>query len=632
MTPQKEVRRAIALTYTYDVIVAALAMLMAVEMRWRIFGDFLTRPFPDEVPFIAALLFAAAAAISLYAMKVHRQVWRHIGLPDGIKIFQAVILAALLFLPMMFLLNRLEGFPRASLLLAVPIWLTLLFAGRMLALTRSTHNPFQIFARRRTDAPIALLVGDEDSLGNTLRELERAPKGAPVRVLGLIETSGTAQGRAIRGVTVLGSISDIGTRLDLFKERYGEYPWVAAVGDARARGCMRQILAATSERGSAVMSLGASSNGARLEPVQPEDLLGRRERARDMEPIATLIKGTRLFITGAGGTIGTELSRQCATLQPSHVTVFDSSEYNLYQIDLLLRSKFPGIEVKTILGDVRDGDRLKLTMAETKPDIVIHAAALKQVPLMEMNPCEAILTNAGGAAHAAQAAVTCGAAHFVFISTDKAVDPDNVMGATKRLSEIAISQITHNQNIATSMVRFGNVLGSSGSVVPLFEKQIAEGGPVTVTHPEITRFFMTVEEAVYLVLQAAAQQKDTSDAALYVLDMGHPVQIQSLAESMIRMKGLVPGRDIQITHTGLRPGDKMHEALTYEHEHVRPTEVEGVNFVQTQIPASQGFELALESLLKVASERDPSRAIFQLNAMIANYSAWEIETQVASTA
>jgi len=542
-------------------------------------------------------------------------------------------LAALLFLPMLFLLNRLDGFPRTSLLLAVPIWLTLLFAGRMLALTRSTHNPFQIFAGRRADAPIALLVGDADRLRDTLRDLDRDPQGAAVRVLGLIETSGTAHGRAIRGITVLGGISDIGKRLDLFKERYGDYPWVATVGQARSRSFMRQILAATSERGSAVMSLGASADGARLEPVQPEDLLGRRERVRDMVPIAKLIKGTRLFITGAGGTIGTELSRQCAALQPSHVTVFDNSEFNLYQIDLLLRSKFPDIDVRTVLGDVRDGDLLKRTMEVTRPDIIIHAAALKQVPLMEMNPCEAILTNAGGAAHAAQAAVACGAAHFVFISTDKAVDPDNVMGATKRLAELAIAQITKGHDIATSMVRFGNVLGSSGSVVPLFEKQIAEGGPVTVTHPEITRFFMTVEEAVYLVLQAAAQHEDTGDAALFVLDMGRPVRIQSLAESMIRMKGLVPGHDIKITHTGLRPGDKMHETLTYDHEQVRPTGVAGVNFVQGQMPAYQGFELALESLLKVAVERDASRAIYQLNAMTANFSEWETEeTQVASTA
>ena len=631
MTPQNEARRAIALTFTYDVLVAAAAMFIAVEARWRVFSDYATRPFPDDIPFITSFLFAIAAAISFCALKIHRQVWRHSGWPDAVQIVKAVILAGLIFVPMMFLWNRLDGFPRASLLIGMPAWLVFLFAGRMLALMRSTHKPFQLFAKRRDGAPAALLVGDADELATTLRELERDPKGSPLRVLGLIETTGVGPGRAIRGITVHGGINDIGIRLDLLKERYGQYPWVAAVGQGRSRQNMRKILAATSERGSEVMSLGASTEGARLEPVQAEDLLGRRASERNMAPIASLVKAKRLFITGAGGTIGSELSRQCAALAPEHITVFDNSEFNLYQIDYLLRAKFPDVEINTILGDVRDAGRLVRTMANAKPDIVIHAAALKQVPLMEMNPCEAILTNAGGAANAAQAAATNGATHFVFISTDKAVDPDNVMGATKRLAEIAVRQIAKDSNMAVSMVRFGNVLGSSGSVVPLFERQIEEGGPVTVTHPDITRFFMTVEEAVYLVLQAAAQQEESSAAALYVLNMGRPVRIQTLAESMIRMKGLVPGQDIKITHTGLRPGDKMHEALTYQHEELDETGIECVRAVRKLPKIRQGFELALESLLKAASERDPARAVYQLNAMISNYATKENAHQVAST-
>jgi O-antigen biosynthesis protein WbqV len=632
MTPQNEARRAIALTFTYDILVAAAAMCIAVEARWRIFSDYTARPFPEEIPVVASLLFALAAALSFYALKIYRQVWRHSGWPDAVQIVQAVLLAGLIFVPMMFLWNRLDGFPRASLLICMPIWLVFLFSGRMLALMRSTHKPLQLFAKRREGAPAVLLVGDADELATTLRQLERDPKGSPVRVLGLIETTGMGPGLAIRGITVHGSINDIGLRLDLLKERYGQYPWVAAVGQGRSRQIMRKILAATSERGSEVMSLGASAEGALLEPVQPEDLLGRRASERSMAPIASLVKGNRLYITGAGGTIGYELSRQCAALAPEHITVFDNSEFNLYQIDYLLRTKFPDVEVNTILGDVRDAGRLARTMADIKPDIVIHAAALKQVPLMEMNPCEAILTNAGGAANAAQAAASSGAAHFVFISTDKAVDPDNVMGATKRLAEIAVRQIAEDSNMAASMVRFGNVLGSSGSVVPLFERQIEEGGPVTVTHPDITRFFMTVEEAVYLVLQAAAQQEESGTAALYVLNMGKPVRIQTLAESMIRMKGLVPGQDIKIVHTGLRPGDKMHEALTYDYEELDETSIACVRIVRKLPKIGQGFGLALESLLKTAADRDPARAVYQLNAMISNYATQETGHQVASTA
>ena len=634
MTPKNEARRAIALTSVYDILVAALAMFVAIEMRWRIFSDYDTRPFPEEIPFIAAALFAVSAAVAFFCLRIYRQVWRHSGLTDILRIMQATILALLIFLPIMFLYNRLDGFPRSSLLLCLPVWVALLLAGRMLALMRSTRQPGRMFKRRRPGAPNALLVGDEDSLRETLRQLERNVLGSPIQVLGLIDTTGMATGRAIGGVTVHGGIGDIGKLLDLFRERYDTYPWVAVVGSGRSRKVMRKILAETSERGSEVMSLGANTmeEGAHLAPVQPEDLLGRSERERNMQPITDLIRGRSIFVTGAGGTIGTELCRQCANLQPSQITLYDNSEYNLYQIDLLLRSKFPDVTVKTVLGDIRDAGRLTRIMTTNTPDIVIHAAALKQVPLMEMNPCEAILTNAGGAANAAQAAVACGAAHFVFISTDKAVDPDNVMGATKRLSEIVISEIAKETNLAISMVRFGNVLGSSGSVVPLFEKQIEYGGPVTVTHPDITRYFMTVEEAVYLVLQAAALQKYSGEADLYVLDMGRPVRIQSLAENMIRMKGLVPGQDIQIVHSGLRPGDKMHEALYYDHEDISESEVDGVRIVKTSHPVGQGFQLAFESLLKAASERDPSRAVFQLNAMISNFAAVSEETEDARTA
>lgn len=621
-----------ALTSGYDVFVAVLSMFLALEMRWRVFGDYTERPFPDDILIIASLLFAISAVISFFTLKIHRQVWRHAGWPDAAKVAQAALLAPLIFLPLMFAWNRLDGFPRSSLLICVPLWLGLLFAGRMLALMRSTNKPLQLFAKRRPGAPNALLVGDADALVDALRKLERDPEGQALRILGLIETTGMAPGRVIRGVTVHGGIGDIGQRLDLLRERYGEYPWVATVGHGRSRVIMRQILSVTSERRSKVMSLGDSAGVARLQPVQPEDLLGRRERFRDMTPIESMIVGKHVFITGAGGTIGSELSRQCAVLKPSHITIFDNSEFNLYQIDLTLRTKFPDLDIKTILGDVRDSGRLMRAMDDAKPDIVIHAAALKQVPLMEMNPCEAILTNTGGASHAAQAAVASGAAHFVFISTDKAVDPDNVMGATKRLAEIAIGKIAEGTSMATSMVRFGNVLGSSGSVVPLFEAQISEGGPVTVTHPDITRYFMTVEEATYLVLQAAAQQKDLGKAALYVLDMGRPVRIQSLAESMIRMKGMVPGIDIKIEHTGLRPGDKMHESLTYNYEKLSDTKAKGVRLVAADHNDVLGFELALESLLKAASERDPSRAVYQLNAMITNFAIRPDDQQVASSA
>jgi O-antigen biosynthesis protein WbqV len=616
MKPINEARRAMSLTFGFDLLMAFIAMITAIEVRWRLFGEFTSRPFPDHIPLTASLIFTISAMCAFLIIQVHRQVWRHIGWPDALKIIQAVSFSALIFIPIMFLWNRLDGFPRASLLIALPLWLTLLFSGRMLALLRSTNRPFQIFRNRRKDAPRAILIGDQNALAEALRQMERSPEGPPLQILGLIEIGGNEAGRIIRGATVQGSLADLGSRLDLLKARYGTYPWVAAVGKARSRANMPIILAAASERGSKVMSIATANESAQLEKVRPADLLGRRERKVNMEPIRQLVGGARIFITGAGGTIGSELVRQCAALGPSQITVFDSSEYNLYEINYFLTSNYPDLGIKAVLGDVRNGARLKQIMNETQPDIVIHAAALKHVPLMEANPCEAMLTNIGGAANAARAALACNAKRFVLISTDKAVEPNNVMGATKRASEIIVSDIAADSQLAVSMVRFGNVLGSSGSVVPRFEQQILSGGPVTVTDPDVTRFFMTVEEAVYLVLHAAAGQNNAGTTGLYVLDMGEPIKIQALAESMIRMKGLVPEMDIDIEHIGLRDGDKMHETLTYDEEQLTPTQIDGVQHVTPPDTDQPNFELAVETLLKLAIARDQDKAMSLLRQLV----------------
>ncbi|MEO1474733.1 MAG: polysaccharide biosynthesis protein, partial [Pseudomonadota bacterium] len=228
MTPRIEAQRAMALTLCHDVLMAFVAMFFAVEARWRVFSEFDTRPFDSRITIMAATIFALSAALAIILLQVHRQVWRHSGWPDAVRVVQAAGLAALIFLPIMFLWNRLEGFPRSSLIIAMPIWLTLLFVGRMIALSRSTRRPFQIFAPRRQNAPRALLVGDHDALADALRDLERDPNGPPIRVLGLIGTSGAIPGLAIRGVTVHGSLEDLGGRLDMLEARYGAYPWVAA--------------------------------------------------------------------------------------------------------------------------------------------------------------------------------------------------------------------------------------------------------------------------------------------------------------------------------------------------------------------------------------------------------------------
>lgn len=619
MRPQFEARRAMALTLGFDAVAAFVSMGAAVYYRWTT-----TEGAPPDATMsalIASGAFALAALAAFFIMRVHRQVWRHSGWPDALRIIQAVALTALIFLPLMFLWNRLVGFPRSSLPVAVGIWVSLIFLARMVALSRSTRRPFQIFRSLREDAPPAILVANASEAADVLRDLQSTKGGAPVRILGLIEADGAEPGRAIRGVPVLGGLGELPKMLDLLAVRYGATPWVAVAGTVREREMMSAILETATQHGSRVMALGLDREGLHLQRVRPADLLTRPIRKLDTEPVRNLLEGKRVFVTGAGGTIGSQLAQQCAALGVSQLTLYDASEYNLYEIDLTLREQFPELDLFTQIGDVRDKTRLRQTMEIAKPDVMIHAAALKHVPLMELNACEAILTNVGGAVNAVDAAIEFGLERFVFISTDKAVDPDNVMGATKRLAELALAYRAKGTSLAVSMVRFGNVLGSSGSVVPLFERQIAAGGPVTLTDDQVSRYFMTVEEASSLVLQGTAHNGHPGESSLYVLDMGDPIRIRTLAEAMIRMKGMVPDQDIKIKTTGLRPGEKLHEELTYANERLISTGIEGLNKVTPESRKSEpdGFNDRLNQLLVIAGERQQSQALQTLAQLVPAY-------------
>jgi O-antigen biosynthesis protein WbqV len=281
----------------------------------------------------------------------------------------------------------------------------------------------------------------------------------------------------------------------------------------------------------------------------------------DRERVRRLIAGKRVLVTGAGGSIGSEICRQVAALACAHLTMLDHSEFGLFVIDQEVSDAFPTLSRSARIGNVRDSDRIRAILVEEQPQIVFHAAALKHVPLMEAHPSDSVLTNVIGSANVASAAIEAGARNFVFISTDKAVDPPNVMGATKRLAERAVCQLRRAGGPRINVVRFGNVLGSAGSVVPTFLAQIARGGPVTLTHPDIERYFMTIPEAVQLVLHATAKSDVDDVEGVLVLDMGKPVRIIELARRLIELHGKTPGVDIEIRVTGLRPGEKMTEAL-----------------------------------------------------------------------
>lgn len=617
MSPLMAARRAMVLTTIFDAVMAALAIAFAALTIW------ITQEHIGSAPLrsigLSMPLFMAAAICGFLLRGVQKQVWRHMGAPDVMAILQGIGLSALIYLPAMIILTDQLVRPWATLMVALVYWMVALFGGRMVARMRSTRTPLQIFSAVDRAAQPAILIGDEKSCVEVLRRQSNQSGPATVRVLGIIETSGQGMGRALRGITIMGGLDDLANTLDLMKLRYGQTPWLAMTGDARNRKGVETILEVAAQHGAEVMALGPDETSLVLEPIRPADLLARPERQLDLKPVSQIVYDASVLVTGGGGTIGSELTRQVADMDPSKLTVIDSSEFNLYSIEMELRQKFPDIALLAKLGDVRDERRITHVFQAAQPSVVIHAAALKHVPLMEQNFCEAILTNVGGAMIAVRAALAVGAKHFVFISTDKAVDPDNVMGATKRLAEIAISRIAQETGLSVSMVRFGNVLGSSGSVVPLFERQIAAGGPVTVTHDDVTRYFMTVEEASSLVLQASALQAKSDHSGLFVLDMGEPILIRQLAETMIRLKGKVPGRDIQIETTGLRPGEKMHEALTYEHEEVSETSVSGVMRVASHSVRSSLFDKQLAALIEAASQRQRDEALRLLSVLVPEY-------------
>lgn len=623
MTPRDAARRAIALTLTFDIAMAGVAMTAANLDTY--FSQESATPFNLQGWLFSTAAFMLAAAAALVLGGIHRQVWRHMGAPDAWRLVQIIALTVLFYLPVMVSLNGALTSPVPTLLLGIGFWTIALFGGRMIARWRSTQRPMQIFQQLPKDGQPILLLGNQDSWIDVLRRLEGRDSDQAVRVLGLVEMDAHEPGRAVRGVPILGSLKELSDIIEIMVLRYGETPWVALTGAARTPAVMLQVLEVTSRHGAEIMALGHDATAQVLEPLRPADLLARPERHLDMQPVRSILTGARVLVTGGGGSIGSELVRQVAREAPAELTVIDFSEYNLYQIEMELKRDWPNLKVCCHLGDIRDEARMLDIFMTARPDTVIHAAALKHVPLMERHACEAILTNVAGARIAAQSAVAAGAQRFVFISTDKAVDPDNVMGATKRLAELCIARILADSGMAGAMVRFGNVLGSSGSVVPLFERQIAQGGPVTITDPDATRFFMTIEEASALVLQAAALQDKGGEAGLYVLDMGDPIPIRQLAETMIRLKGKVPYVDIAIQTMGLREGEKLHEELTYPHEALQPTRISGVHQVCYEATPNELFNKQVLQLIETARNHQPAEAVRLLGVLVPEYGSERAE-------
>ena len=543
-----------------DLAMIPLAWLVAYWLRFN-FGTI-----PSEM--VASMqqalwVLIPVQGVCFWYFGLYRGMWRFASMPDLMRILKAVAAGVVISFALLFLWTRLQGVPRT-----VPFFYIILLVGLLSGprffyrWLKDFHFPLRVGQR-------VLVVGAGRAGEMLVRDLLRDPGHAYLPV-GFVDGEPGKKGREIHGIRVLGSCDQIPRLVKALSIE----AVILAIPSANSKQ-IRRLVQLAEEAGVPVRTLPRIEDlmtgkvGVNeLREVSIEDLLGREPVSLDWNAIRAGLSGKRVMVTGAGGSIGSELCRQLARLEPAELILLENSEFNLYAIELELVRDYPKLQLYAWLCDVRDSSAVERAFERHRPEVVFHAAAYKHVPMLENQAREAVRNNVLGTQVVAEAADRHGCSEFVLISTDKAVNPANVMGTTKRVAEIFCQNLDARSNTRFITVRFGNVLGSAGSVVPLFRKQIEQGGPVTVTHPEIERYFMTIPEACQLIMQASVMGKG---GEIFVLDMGEPVKIRYLAEQMIRLTGREPGEDIEIVYTGLRPGEKLYEELFHEQESLTGT-------------------------------------------------------------
>lgn len=621
--------RRVLVVALHDIVMAAVSFQAALWFRYWL-ADWEWTPLQA---WEGMVVFTGVAAIVFRYSGLYRGIWHFASMRDMLAILRASLLSLLIFLPLLFLGTRLEAYPRSALILQFFILVALLAGSRLLYRSWKDGSLTEVLTAGTDRRVPVLLVGSGLAADAFIREMERN-RQAGYRVVGIIDNSEGRQGRDLRGIRVVGGIGDVP---DIVRNLHDHNrPRRIIVADERLPGTgIRQLLDLAAPLGLTVSRLPRMTEfrkegemAQQPRPIDVEDLLGRAQRVLDRAPVVRLIAGRRVLVTGAGGTIGAELVRQIADLDPALLVLFEQSEHALYQIDMEMAERFPSVQRAAVLADIRAPERIDQVFRDYRPEIVLHAAAYKHVPLVEGNMEEGVLTNVIGTRHLAEACRRHGVNAMVLISTDKAVNPTNVMGASKRVAEmicqsfdLAASRAGAQDGTRFVTVRFGNVLGSSGSVVPLFQRQLSAGGPLTVTHPEVTRFFMTTREAVELILQAAALPKAELDTAgkIFVLDMGEPVRIRDLAYQMIRLAGLKPDQDIKVVFTGLRPGEKLYEEVLHRDEAMMPTSQDGILLAAPRVVDRGELEASLELLLRAARERDTAAVLTQLQLLVPEF-------------
>jgi len=546
------------------------------------------------------LIWPTLLVLSFYIFKTYSVLWRFSRISDLLRVFVGMVVAlGALFICQMAVYGKAISAPAMLLTFFITFFLTVVFRLCMkdIILRVSSREADEKTSADKLEGNI-MIIGAGCAASMIINEL-RDNKVNSCKFKCAIDDDPAKKNTYILGIKVYGDRNSIIEAAEKFQidtilfaipscdnKEKGEI-----LNICKETGCELKIVPSIYQ----MMNSGEKGISKKIRKVQIEDLLGREPISLDINRIIDYVAGRTVLVTGGGGTIGSELCRQIAEHDPKRLVIFDIYENNAYDIQNELRRKYPELDLVTLIGSVRDSKRLESVFKTYRPDIVYHAAAHKHVPLMEDSPNEAIKNNVFGTLKTAQCADKYGAKKFVLISTDKAVNPTNIMGASKRMCEMIIQSYNKRSETEFVAVRFGNVLGSNGSVIPLFKKQIEAGGPVTVTDPDIIRYFMTIPEAVTLVLQAGASAKG---GEIFVLDMGKPVKILTLAENLIRLSGFTPHKDIKIEFIGLRPGEKLYEEMLMAEEGLKETENKLIHIGQPIEFDENEFFAALDNLRK----------------------------------
>jgi len=559
------------------------------------------------LPILVCIKMAVFGYFGLYS-----GLWKYASVDDIWRIFKAQVLAMLCFIPMVAFIHTFVGFPRSIFVLDCVLSFCLVAGIRFVTrLLREKFRPIIGSKQKR-----AIIVGAGEAGVMVLRETRINPR-ANIEIIGFIDDDRNKKNFRIQGVGILGACSDIASIV----EKYGIDEIIIAIPSAKGE-VIRSIIShcqAPSVRIRIVPGLQKILNGdleVKPRDVKPEDLLGRETVNINEKEIKGYLSGKVVLVTGAGGSIGSSLCRQIVNFSPKEILLFDHNENDVYYLGIEFLTKYPQIKFRTIIGDIKDIGLLKNVFSLYKPQVIFHAAAHKHVPLMEENPVAAVKNNIIGSRNLIYAADHYKVERFILISTDKAVNPTSVMGITKRIAEMVLQSKAKISKTKFMAVRFGNVLGSDGSVVPLFKKQIEEGGPVTITHPEVKRYFMSINEASQLVLQAGAMGKA---GEIFILDMGEQIKILDLAKELITLYGLKPEEDIKIKFIGLRPGEKLFEETLLNSEKDKATKADKIYITQSDYFDQRILRRKIKELEHYTDLMDEKKVIKLISELVTTY-------------